>query len=351
MISPMTLIAIDKTMPDSTVENLLKIVTDLPSILNLALAAFAIAICWYLFRPRRTRSRGIRKSFAATENQMRYLAQLVSEQNFFRAKSLTLAEWLEKKGRRPGFISFKMASGYIQTLKSENQQLQSEFEQLKNREGVGQFRGEIYVSDLRALAFCEMSAHFSSHQYPNQNLIDLSAGHSIHRAFAENGHQNPKKPRPVTDFIKKQESSVSRVEWISNESGESLRHPSQPLTGRPDGFVHYLDGSRAVIELKTVASLNGTPRSADFDQADLYALLAKNLSDVRDDSLVLYTERSTRRLSLHKRKRRLTEYDLAQMVARVEIGARSAHDLRAGSSPAQCASCGYRSICSRKLLA
>jgi CRISPR/Cas system-associated exonuclease Cas4 (RecB family) len=285
---------------------------------------------------------------SATEKQMSYLANLVSEQNFFRSKPISFEKWIQKR-KMTGFISITFASELIQSLKLENESLRENFEIQKRRTGVGRFRGEIFVSDLRSFAFCERAAFYSSHQYPSQNLVELGVGQQVHQAYSFVEFQDPEKPARVTEFIRGQESAVGQIEWLQNTTETTLRHSSLPLSGRPDGFLHFSDGTKATIELKTVAKLPAIPRAGDFDQADVYALLASGPTKIRNESFVLYAERFTRELALHKRKRLLTEYDLAQVVAKIERAARSREGLSTARSAAQCASCGYRSICSGRL--
>lgn len=281
----------------------------------------------------------------ATEKQLNYLAALVREQNGYRSKAISFDEWIQRKAKS-GRVSARFASKLIQSMKSQNEDLRAEFDALKRRSGLGTFKGEIHVSDLHAFEFCQRSAYYSSHRYPSQNLIDLGFGSRIHQAYSDSARRDHRKPARVADYIRKIESDAERIEWVSDVQGEILRHPSLPLSGRPDGYVHYRDGSRAVIEMKAVAQIPQEPRKADFVQADAYALLASRTAEIRGESFVLYMNRSTRELSLHKRRRTLTEYDLARMVAQIERGSRSINELQKVASTTQCQKCGFRSICS-----
>lgn len=281
----------------------------------------------------------------ATEKQLRYLADLVAEQNFFRSKPLSLDEWKQKR-KAAGFVSNRFASKLIKSLKQENETLKEDFEIQKRDKKVGQFRENIYVSDLRKFEFCEQAAYYSVLEYPDQNLIDLGYGTQVHRAYSNSEYRDSARAARVTDYIKNEEPDVDRIEWLQNSKETTLRHRTLPLSGRPDGLVVYRDGTKAIIELKTVAKLPMTPWTGDFVQAEIYALLAPTVLRVRDETFVLYTERHTRELALHKRKRVFTEYDLAQVMAKIERAVRSNEELRAADSAAQCTSCGYRSICS-----
>lgn len=285
---------------------------------------------------------------SATDKQMRYLADLVSSQNFFRSKPISFDDWISKKASS-GFVSARFASDLIQSLKAENQDLREKFEAQKRRRGVGRFRGEIYVHDLRTFFFCERAAYYSVLQYPSQNLVELGFGHHIHQAYSDSEHRDSERPARVIEFIKAQESSIERVEWLQNSVEASFRHPSLPVSGRPDGFFHFRDGTRSIVELKSVAKLPDVPRTGDFIQADIYALLAPVEAKVREESFVLYTDRSSREVALHKKQRSMTEYDLAKIVAKIERGVGSRRELKAATSVAQCTSCGYRSICSSRI--
>jgi CRISPR/Cas system-associated exonuclease Cas4 (RecB family) len=285
---------------------------------------------------------------SASDKQMRYLEHLLSEQNFFRSNQVSLNELLEKEAKA-GIVSTRQASGLIKKLKAENETLKSEFDYQKKFEGVGRFRGEIHVTDIHSFAYCERAAHYSVLQYPRQNLIDLGTGKRIHRAFSDSENRDSAQPARINKFINQQEPSVASVERLKNSAEANLRHPSLPLTGRPDGYFHYLDGTKAVFELKTVTELPSVPRDGDFIQVDIYALLASAQARIRNESFVLYMHRSTHELALHKRKRALTEYDLAQIVAKIERGARSIEGLRVTNSAKKCASCSFRSICSGKI--
>lgn len=276
---------------------------------------------------------------------MSYLAHLVAEQNFYRSKSVSFEDWIKRRSKS-GVLNIQFASKLIKSLKTENAILKKEFGVLKEKNGIGTFRGEIHVSDLRSFQFCERAAYYSSHQFPSQNLIDLRTGKKIHRRYSDSENRDPSKQANVSAYLRRQEPTITQVVWFPDSPDATLRHHSRAFVGRPDGFVHYADGSVAVIELKSVEKLPQIARSADFDQADAYALIASEMAQIRDESFVLYIKRSTRELALHRRKRTLTEYDLARILAKIERGARDIEVLSRAASEAQCASCGYRSVCS-----
>jgi CRISPR-associated protein Cas4 len=292
----------------------------------------------------RSRIRPRSRRRQASDKQIHFLKSLIDDQNFFRSKPVHFDEWLQQQSSE-GSISIRVASKLIQSLRSENEAFKNEFDQQKKKLDVGSFRSEIYVSDLRTFYFCEQAAYYSTHQFPNQNLFDLSMGRKIHRAYSDEAHRDSTRPANVASFIMEQEPDIIKVEWIPNAVESTIRHSQLPLSGRPDGILHFRDGTKAVIELKTVAQLPAEPRTADLNQVDIYALLAEKKMSVCDESFVLYSERSTQRLALHKRKRILTEYDLIQIINKIERAAQSKEQLRASRSEEKCASCGYRSIC------
>lgn len=280
----------------------------------------------------------------ATSKQMKLLASLVEQQNFFRAKPILFEDWIRSKSKS-GFISVPYASDLIQQMILEVEELNYQFEKQKRRPEIGKFRGQIFVSDFNDYGFCERAAYFATHQFPNQNILTLGNGSRTHESFSSSSTRDASKPARVFNYIKQSEPAVSRVEWLPNSKENVLRHPSLPVSGRPDGFIHFEDGTVAVIELKTVATLPKQAYESHFQQVEVYALLASRQSRVSDDCFVLYQDRSNRELALHKRRRRMTEYRLAEKVAKLERGSRSISELKTAKSEAQCRSCGYRAVC------
>lgn len=299
------------------------------------------------FRPGRGRWRRRKRRFhKATAKQISYLQALVEKQNFFRSHPVSYEKWIGEK-TPSGYLSLKFASELIQSLVAENEALQSEFDELRNRPQVGTYRGEIYASDLRSFFFCERSAYFSTHGFPAQNLIDMAKGDRLHRASSDTVRRDSRRPATLTWIIQGLEKDVTRVEWLPNTKEFNLRHRTLPVSGRPDGFLHFRDGTKAVIELKSVSRLPADLWKNDLRQAEVYLLMAPKDMRLRDEVFVLYVERATREVALHKRPRVFSEHDLAQTVAKIERGARTKSELEVTGSEAQCRSCGYRSVCSR----
>ena len=303
-----------------------------------------IAVLVWLKR-RKVNPRSLRRGNELTQKQRSYLESLVAEQNHFRSKALSFHDWLALK-TTDGLVSKRLASRLIRDLKLENEALREDFEIQKKRERVGRFRDHFIVSDFRSFLFCERAAYYSVLQYPSQNLIDLGFGQQIHRDYSDSEGRDSSRPARVAAFIQAQEPAVIQVEWLPNTADYTLRHPSLAIFGRPDGLFHFRDGTSSVVELKTVARLPELPRPGDFSQVDIYSLLLPKSMKLRDEAFVLYRERGSAAHALHRKKRAITEYDLAQLVARIERGARSIEELRVSGSAKKCASCGYRSICS-----
>jgi CRISPR/Cas system-associated exonuclease Cas4 (RecB family) len=317
------------------------------SVGGFTLAALVAVFIFGWFAKRKKTYRSFKRAKPATEKQLRYLEHMVSDQNFFRAKPISLEDWMYTR-KVGGFISSRFASQLIQSLKMENEALTENFAIQKKRKGIGRYRGKVYVSDLQQFNFCERSAYFSVLQYPNQNLVELGLGEEVHQAYSDSKRRDSDRISRVANFVREHETSLDRIEWFRNAREADLHHATLPLSGRPDGLLLFRDGTRAVIELKSVSKLPAVPRGSDFVQADAYALLLPTERNTRDESFVLYAERGTRELSLHRRKRVLTEYDLAEVVAKIERAARSNGELNAAKSAAQCATCGFRAICSFK---
>lgn len=331
--------------------------SDDPGIAPIATLAILIAAALYLSIDLFRRKKRIvpalpRKIFfrkgSATEKQKKYLEGLVFDQNFYRAKPLTVDDHLRRRSKA-GTLSIKVVAKMIGDLKQENEDLRNEFEKQKRRENVGRYRGNLHVTDLTAFGFCERSSYFSSHQFPNQNLVNLKYGTRAHETYANSEGRNSKKQSKVMSFIQRHDPSIVRIEWFANTQAVTWRHQSRSLSGRPDGLVHFADGTKAVIEFKTISDMKKAPRTYDFQQAEIYALLSP--TPTRDEVFLLYEDQVTRTLSFYRRKRKTTEYDLAQIMARVERGSKSIDELGTSKSAARCKSCGYRSICGTRAAA
>ncbi|MGZ3771933.1 MAG: PD-(D/E)XK nuclease family protein [Bdellovibrio sp.] len=176
----------------------------------------------------------------------------------------------------------------------------------------------------------------------------MKYGQKIHKNFSDAENRNPNSPARIFSFIKRQEPGVKFVKWFLNSPESNLRRAKLPLSGRPDGMIQFVDGTRAIIELKTVSRLPEQPRYEDFFQAEVYSLLYSSQSDIGDDCFVLYKERFTHELALFKKRKTLTESTLSAIVGKIQRGSYSIDDLVQTQCSSRCVSCGFRWVCLRK---
>ncbi|RYZ68350.1 MAG: Dna2/Cas4 domain-containing protein [Proteobacteria bacterium] len=177
----------------------------------------------------------------------------------------------------------------------------------------------------------------------------MNLGTRVHDRFSDKENRNSVKRALVSEYLHREIKDLKRVEWLPNQADSTVRHSSLPLTGRPDGIIYFQNGSKSIIELKTIDQLPSRGRGDDFIQAEIYALLLEKHQKLNRLVYVLYQSRTNRELKLFSRIRSLNEYDLIKTVSKIERGIQFRDELSPAKSAKQCSSCGYRSICSARL--
>lgn len=181
-----------------------------------------------------------------TEDQYKYLENLINYNNSFRAVPWSLDDWIDIYFK--GSWDIYRASKLIIKLKEENQNKLIKFSEKVNTTSIKK-RNQIFASDFNSYNFCPNSFYLKYHGFVNRNLYELDSGAFYHGEMTNednNGHSNQN-----NKILRKFIPEIKNIKWLKFNKNDLLHNSNFNLFGIPDGILQFNNNQLAVIELKT----------------------------------------------------------------------------------------------------